>query len=177
MRSAGEFLAVGTVRRPHGVRGELLIALETDRPTAVYAAGRLLHLGDPTGRPTGRTLTVERARPFQDGLLLKLVELQGRTPEVEAMRGHSLLIPAAEAAPAAPDEVHYRDLLGMAVVAGGERVGTVRDVMETAGGELLVVQRQGRRELLVPFVREMVREIDREARTLTIEPPEGLLEL
>lgn len=171
-----DFLVVATVRRPHGVRGELYVALETDRPKSVFRVGRVLWIGDAEGRPLGGKLTVERARPMKDGMLLKLGELTSLTPEVEGLRGSSLLIPAAEAAPAQGDEVHYRDLRGMEVHHDGARVGVVEGVMETLGAELLVIRRSSGAELLLPFVKEWV-QVDRSARRIEIDPPAGLLEL
>jgi len=171
------WLVVATVRRPHGVRGELHLALETDRPDAVFQKGRTLHLGDDRGRPLGRQLTIGRARPFKDGLLLTVEEFTSLNPEVEALRGKSLLIPMEQAAPAGEGEIFYRDLLGCEVTVNGETIGTVKDLLPTAGAELLVVRRKGARELLVPFVAEMVRAIDVERRTVEIDPPEGLMDL
>lgn len=173
----GAYLVVATVRRPHGVKGEIALALETDRPNLVFRKGRRLLLGDARGRPTGGAVTVERARTVPDGLLLKAVEFQGRTPELEALRGRSLLIEVADAAPAAPDEVHYRDLLNARVVVREEQVGTVEQITETAAGELLIVRRTRGGELLIPLVRDWIRRFDVETRTLEIEPPEGLMEL
>jgi len=173
----GEYLVVATIRKPHGVRGELALMLETDRPGAVFRKGRRLILGDAIGRPLGRALTVERARSVPDGLLLKVAEFSARTPEVEALRGQSLLIRADEAAPTAADELHYRDLLGVRIVIEDREIGVVRDITETAAGELLVVQREVGGELLIPFVREWIRQVDLTARRLALEPPEGLLEL
>jgi 16S rRNA processing protein RimM len=161
-----EFLVVATVRRPHGVRGELYVALDTDRPKSVFRAGRVLWIGDSEGRPVGGKLTVERARPMKDGMLLKLGELASLTPEVEQLRGRSLMIPAADAAPDQPDEVHYRDLRGMEVHHDGARIGP----------ELLVIRRTTGAELLLPFVKEWVA-VDRSAKRIDIDPPEGLLEL
>jgi 16S rRNA processing protein RimM len=175
--AGGGYLIVATIRRPHGVKGELALALETDRPTLVFRKGRRLELGDERGRPIGGSLTVERARTVPDGLLLKAVEFGGRSPELEALRGRSLLIAAQEAAPAAPDELHYRDLIGAQVVVGAHVVGTVREITETAAGELLVLRREGGGELLIPFVRDWIRDYDAIQRRLAIEPPEGLLEL
>lgn len=171
-----DFLVVATVRRPHGVRGELYVALDTDRPQSVFRAGRVLWVGDSEGRALGGTLTVERARPMKDGMLLKLGELTSLTPEVEKLRGHSLMIPAADAAPDRQDEVHYRDLRGMEVRHAGAEIGVVTGVMETLGPELLVIRRAGGAELLLPFVKEWVT-VDRSARRIDISPPDGLLEL
>lgn len=171
------YLSVATIRKPHGVRGELAISLETDRPRAVFRAGRVLELGDATGRPIGAHLTVQRARPVTDGMILKSAEFDSRTPEVEALRGRTLLIPADQAAPVDEGEVHYRDLVGLRVVNGAEKVGVVREVLDTAAGEALAVRRSSRPELLIPFVAAWVKEIDREAGLLRLELPDGLLDL
>lgn len=175
--AGGEYLVVAIVRKPHGVRGEIALALETDRPTAVFRKGRRLLIGDARGRPVGGSLTVERARSIPDGLLLKTVEFVGRTPELEALRGRSLLIEVADAAPAGADELHYRDLLNVRILIAGREVGVVREITETAAGELLVVRRAEGGELLIPFVRDWIREVDLEARRIVMEPPEGLLEV
>jgi 16S rRNA processing protein RimM len=171
------WLVVGTVRKPHGVRGELQLALDTDRPEAVFTRGRVLEVGDARGRPLGRRYTVGRARPFKDGMLVTLEELTTRDDEVEQLRGMALMIPASEAAPADEGEVLYRDLIGCEVRVGGETIGTVKDLLPTRGTELLVIRRRGAKELLVPFVAEVVKSVDVEAKTVEIEPPEGLLDL
>lgn len=172
------YLVVATVRRPHGVKGELSLALETDRPRSVFRKGRRLLLGDAGGRPTGGGLTVERTRGAPGGgLLLKAEEYATRNPELEALRGRSLLISASEAAPADAGELHYLDLIGMAVTVEGRRIGTVRSITETPAGEILVLGREGGGELLMPFVRDWIRSVDEAARTMDMEPPEGLLEL
>lgn len=170
-------LVVATIRKPHGVRGELVLALDTDRPGAVFRKGRKLRLGDAQGRPLDAWMTVERTRPFKDGLLLKAAEHTALTPEVEALRGRCLLIAMEDAAPSDADEVHYRDLVGMKVTFGELTVGVIEAVAETAGGELLVVRRAGRDDLLLPFVGEWVKRVDREGKRLEIHPPEGMLEL
>ena len=120
---------------------------------------------------------MERARPFKGGLLLKVAGFTGRTPALDDLRGRSLLITAAEAAPVEADEVFYHQLVGLRVVAAGETVGKVREVYEAPGGLLLGVERAGRKELLLPFVREMVTAIDVEGGVLELDAPPGLLEL
>jgi len=174
---APEHLIVGTVQKPHGIKGELFVRLETDRPGEVFRPGRVLHLGDASGKPTGRTLTVERGRVFKGGLLLDTVELSSRTPEVENLRGHTLLISTAEAAPLDEGEVFLHDLMGMQVRSGEEVVGTVRDVYEAPSGYLLAVQREGKKEIMIPFVSGIVREVDLEGRVVHLDAPPGLLEL
>jgi 16S rRNA processing protein RimM len=172
-----EHLIVGTVAKPHGIRGELAVKVDTDNPASVFRAGRVLLLGDARGRPDGRTLTVERARPFKEGMLVRTREHTSRTAEVDALRGAVLLIPAGEAAPAADDEVFFHEVVGMRVRTAEAEVGTVRDLYESPGGFLLGVTAAEGKEVLVPFVREMVTRIDREAGVMEIAVPPGLLEL
>lgn len=174
--AAPEHLIVGTIQKPHGIKGELFVRVETDRPEVAFAPGRILALGDGEGKPVGSALTVERARPFKAGFLLKAPEVSTREAADE-LRGRTLLLPVEEAAPLEEGEVFVHDLVGMEVRAGEEPVGTVRDVYEVPGGHLLAVQRPGKGELMVPFVEAVVRGVDVEARVLEIDPPPGLLEL
>jgi 16S rRNA processing protein RimM len=175
--ASARYLAVGTVRRPHGVRGELSIAIDTDRPKSAFRVGRVLTVGDARGRPLDRQLTVERSRPFKDGLLVKFREVETLNAVAEALRGATLLIPESESSPLGQGEVFYHQLVGLRVVVGGEAVGTVREVLELPGAVTLAVQRPGAKELLVPFVRDWIRRLDVAEQTLEIEPPEGLLDL
>jgi 16S rRNA processing protein RimM len=171
-----EYLVVGTVRKPHGVQGELQVALDTDRPAQVFRPGRSLALGDASGRPSGRTVTVSRTRPFKEGLLVLLAESTDRNA-ADTLRGATFLIPLEESAPAGDDEVPVHRLVGSTVLVGDERIGTVREILDTAGAELLVIGRPNAPDALVPFVKEMVVRIDAERQEVVIDPPEGLLEL
>ncbi|HEU4884856.1 MAG TPA: ribosome maturation factor RimM [Longimicrobium sp.] len=176
--SSPEYLIVGTIQKPHGIKGELFVRLETDRPDAVFAAGRALMLGDGQGRPSDAVLTVERARAFKGGMLVKVAGQGARTPELDELRGRTLLIPRDQAAPPEEDEVFYHDLLGMKVVTAAEgEVGTIDDVYDAPAGPMLSVRRQGAKELLIPFARQMVRRVDVGEKVLELDLPAGLLEL
>jgi 16S rRNA processing protein RimM len=171
------FLIVGVVQKPHGIKGELFVRVETDRPDVVFRPGRVLRLGDAEGRPVEGSLTVERSRPFKGGVLLKVAEHAGRGDAQDAIRGRSLLIERTEAVALEEDEVYYHQLVGLKVISGEEVVGTVREVYEMPSGVMLGVERPGRRELLVPFVRQMLKRIDVAEGLLELEVLPGLLEL
>ena len=176
--SAPEHLIVGTVQKPHGIKGELFVRLETDRPDAVFTAGRALVLGDGDGRPSDQTLTIERTRAFKGGMLVKAAGHGARTAELEELRGRTLLIPRDQAAPPGEDEVFYHDLLGMKVVTAAEgEVGIVGEVYDAPAGPMLSVRREGAKELLIPFVRQMIRRVDAGEKVLELDLPAGLLEL
>jgi len=171
-----DLLIVARVRRAHGVRGELLVAVETDRPRHVFRPGRVLHLADGSARPTGRTLKLRKMRPITGGALLTLEGVEGKE-QADALRGHMFLIAQRDAAPAGAEEVHYRDLTGLTVWNEGVEIGPVEDILQNPAGELLVVRDRRRREVLIPFVKEHVIAVDLEAKELRLRLPEGLLDL
>lgn len=176
--SGPEYLIVGTIQKPHGIKGELFVRLETDRPDAAFAPGRVLHLGDAKGRRSDAVLTIDRARAFKGGMLMKVVEHTGRTPALEELRGRTLLIERGQAAALDEHEVFYHDLLGMRIVTAAEGdIGIIADVYDAPSGPLLSVKRQGGKELLIPFVRETIRRLDAAEGVLELEVPPGLLDL
>lgn len=177
MTERDDLVIVGRVRRPHGIRGELLIEVITDEPDAVYASGRRV-LADPLAnepRDDRLSLTIEHSRPFKEGLLVTFREIPDRTT-AERWNGRYLMVPGDELSPPAEGEVYVHELPGMSVeLVSGEVVGTVADVFEVPQGLLLEVAREGGK-VLVPFADDIVIEVDRERRLVRIDPPEGLLE-
>ena len=176
MATRDDLVVVGRVRRPHGVRGEVLIEPLTDEPDAVYAPGRRV-FGGTSESPMDEapTLTVIETRPFKDGLLVRFEEIGDRTA-AELWNGRLLFVPEDVLTPLGEGEVYQHELKGMTVeLSSGEVVGTVADVFEVPQGLLLDVARE-RGTVLVPFSGEIVVDVDRARRVVRIDPPAGLLE-
>ncbi len=176
MATRDDLVVVGRVRRPHGVRGEVLIEPLTDEPDAVYASGRRV-FGGTSESPIDEapTLTVIETRPFKDGLLVRFEEIGDRTA-AGLWNGRLLFVPEDELTPLGEGEVYQHELKGMTVeLSSGEVVGTVADVFEVPQGLLLDVARE-RGTVLVPFSGEIVVDVDRARRVVRIDPPAGLLE-
>lgn len=173
----GPYLIVGTVRKPHGIRGEVFVQLESDRPEHVFVPGRKLSVGAPDGVPGGGELTVERVRPFKGGILLKVEEHGERGVELDALRGCELLVRGDAIAPLEEGEVFSHDLVGARVAAGEREVGVVTDVIDAPAGQLLEVRRPDGSAVLIPLIAEVVKRLDTAAGRVEIEPPAGLLEL
>ena len=176
MTTRDDLVIVGRIRRPHGVRGELLIEVITDEPDAVYASGRRVFAGaDGNTADDATVLTVVETRPFKDGLLVRFDEIADRTT-AELWNGRLLFVPEHELTPPREGEVYVHELQGMTVeLSSGEVVGTVADVFEVPQGLLLDIARE-RGTVLVPFTDEVIVDVDRERRVVRIDPPAGLLE-
>lgn len=168
-------LVVGRVGRAHGVRGEVTVDVRTDDPAGRFAAGTTLH----TDRDDGHTLTVAATRRHAGRMLVRFVGVDGRTA-AEELRGVSLLVDAVDVpVPDDPDEFHDVQLLGLRVeTTDGREVGTVADILHHAQ-DVLVLRSAGDpgREILIPFVREIVPVVEPTAGRIVVDPPSGLLDL
>ena len=170
-------LAVGLLKKPHGVKGDALIFPLTDAPGEVFTAGRVLAVLDRDGRPVGEELVVVRARAYHRAWLVHFEGVEDRTA-LEAVRERYLGVAVGDARPLRDGEFYLHELIGLRVeLKDGAPVGTVRDVYEAPQGYLLGVRAEGGKEHLVPFNPGIVRRVDRAERRVVITPPDGLLEL
>src|SRR4051794_11972006 len=122
-------------------------------------------------------LTVESARWHSGRLLVAFTGVSDRTA-AQALRNTMLVVDSASSPSVDEDEYWDHQLVDLAAVTtDGSPLGTVTDILHPPGGDLLVVRRPDGGELLVPFVRAIVPTVDLDARTVVVDPPEGLLEL
>lgn len=176
--SSPELVIVGRLRKSHGLRGELLVEPITDAPAEVFSVGRRLFAGDAEGEPLPDPpeLVVRESRAHNNGLLVVLFDGMRDRDEAARWTNRYLFAPASELEPPAAGEVYVHELAGMRVVLeSGELVGTVRDVFELPQGLALDVTRAGG-TVLIPFNEVFIHEVRREARTVVIAPPPGLLD-
>jgi 16S rRNA processing protein RimM len=178
--AAGDLVVVGRVRKSHGVRGELVVESMTTAPETVLAAGRRLLGGTPDGRPlrTPRELTVRRATPFKGGWILSVTSIDDRN-EADLWRDRTLLVREGELPPPADDEVHYHDLVGLAVeLQDGTPVGEIVALYELPQGLAFDVKRAAPAAgtVLLLYRPEVVAEVDLTRRVVVVTPPEGMLE-
>ena len=166
-------LVVGRIGHAHGVKGEVSVEVRTDDPDRRFADGSVLATDPPERGP----LTVERIRPHHGRMLVQFAEVNDRTA-AETLRGTLLVVDAASAGETEDGEWWDHDLIGLvAVTTDGTKLGSVTDVVHVPGAPLLAVTTDGGRELLVPFVADIVPEVDVDGGRLVVEPPPGLLEL
>ncbi|WIK82699.1 ribosome maturation factor RimM [Micrococcus lylae] len=161
------------IGKPHGIRGEVTVQLFTDDPETRFAPGSVLTAEGPAGTPA--ELTVTRARWNKQILVLGFEQSPDRNA-AEALRGTQLF--AAPEDRAEDDEWYEDDLLDLAVEADGRHIGTVVGLITGPAQDLLEIVVEGRDEpVLVPFVEEIVPEVDEERGAVLLTPPPGLLDL
>lgn len=167
-------VTVGRIGRPHGVRGDVVVGVRTDEPELRFAPGSRLDT-DPVG---AGPLTVSSIRWHSGELLVRFDGISDRTT-ASGLGGTWLLVDAATiGATGDPDEFHDTDLIGLAVrTADGQAIGAVGDVLHSGQDVLVVRPARGGTDILVPFVRAIVIEVDVAGGVLVIDPPVGLLNL
>ncbi len=169
------YLAVGRLRKPHGLKGEFAIFPLTAEPETVFAPGRRLVRMGLDGAVLGEPIEVERSRGFHREWLVKFRGVEVRD-ETDNWRGQFLGAPAEELTPPADGEVYLHELEGFAVQAeDGTAYGLVSGLIELPAGVALEVQGP-KREFLLPFIKQFVREVRRDDRVLVVVLPEGLLD-
>jgi 16S rRNA processing protein RimM len=168
-----DMAVVGRVARPHGIRGQVIVNLETDFPELRFRAGAELFVKRDG---TADRVIIDTVR-FQQGRPVLGVRGIEDVDAARGLAGAELRIPRDQLAEL-PSGVFYRhDLVGCDVVTvRGSTVGTVAEVEGTLGGSRLVLDTPSG-EVLVPLAVDICVEIAPASRRIVIDPPEGLLDL
>lgn len=167
-------VVIARIVKARGIRGEVACSVETDFPERFDELERVT-----VWMPDGKylSLAVEDHWFHMDRVILKFAGYDTMTA-AEGLLGGRLVISESDALELEENEYHEYDLVGATVVTSeGRRIGSVTRVMRTGGADLLVVEGDARREILIPFVDEICTEVDVEARRITLDPPDGLLDL
>ena len=167
-------IIVGRVGRPHGVRGDVVVGVRTDDPGARFSVGTRLD----TDRSQAGPLTVAATRWQSGELIVRFKGVADRTAASE-LTGTWLSVDSGTLEPLDdPDEFRDHELIDLTVrTADGEVVGVVTDVLHHGQDLLAVSPAAGGADILVPFVRAIVTEVDIRAGVLVIDPPPGLVNL
>ena len=120
-------------------------------------------------------MTVEAARAHQRRLLVKFEEVTDRNT-ADSLRGTVFYAPPLDSDDD-DDGFYDHELEGLRVIHDDANIGEVTGVLHGPAGEILEVRLSGGKDVLVPFVHAIVPEVDLDAGTCTITPPDGLLEL
>ncbi len=168
-------IAVGVIRKAHGVRGEASVEPWSDAPER-FDDLETVTLVSPDEAQT-RDVRIEHVRTHAGRALVKFAGIE--TPEeVQLLHNWTLEIPEEEARELEEDEYFLHDLPGLTLVdAGGRERGVVIDVYEGGGGILLNVRRPDGKEFELPFAADICTEIDLAAKRIVVAIPEGLDDL
>ena len=163
---------VGRLGRAHGVRGE--IGLDRVELTAeeLAAVSDFVWEGPAGAR---RELRLVTARPAGGRVLIQFENVDDRD-QASALAGGALLADRSRLPDPGPGELYVFQLMGLRVVdVGGRELGVIEDVLRTGANPVYVVR--GAREILIPAIEPVVRNVDLESGVVTVDLPPGLEDL
>lgn len=168
-----DLLKVGVITSTHGIRGEVKVFPTTDD------ARRYLDLKEiilNTGKEK-KILEIEKVRFFKNMVILKFKGLDNIN-DVEQYRQKELYVTREQAVPLEENEYFIADLIGLKAVSDeGEDLGEIADVLQTAANDIYVIKKAGISDLLVPAIKECVKNVNLEAGTIELHLLPGLREV
>ncbi|PKO21365.1 MAG: 16S rRNA processing protein RimM [Chloroflexi bacterium HGW-Chloroflexi-1] len=166
---APHYMAIGKIVGPHGIRGEVKVAVLTDYPER-FQPGARIYLGSEAAAAPAEIVA---ARPHKNLLLVLLASVPDRNA-AELLRDKYLLIPEDQAMPLGEHENYAHDLIGLAVeTVDGEALGRLTEILFTGANDVYVVA-GSEGELLLPALREVVLQVDLAAGKMVVALPDGL---
>lgn len=171
MASPDDWVCLGVVGRPHGIKGLVRVRPFTEDPEAIAAYGPL------TDRKTGRRFTLTVANVTKGMVIARIEGVEDRDAADE-LKGTELWADRGVLPEIEEEEAFYHhDMIGLrAVGADGKAIGEVVGIENYGAGDLLELRTLEGRVVLVPFTRAMVPEVDIEGGRVVIEPTAGLLD-
>ncbi|WP_053701987.1 ribosome maturation factor RimM [Streptomyces sp. WM6368] len=166
-------LVVARIGRAHGIKGEVTVEVRTDEPELRLSPGAVLKTEPATVGP----LTIETGRVHSGRLMLRFAGVKDRTG-AEALR-NTLLIAEVDPSelPEEEDEYYDHQLMDLDVVLeDGTEIGRITEISHLPSQDLFIVERPDGSEVMIPFVEEIVAEIDLEEQRCVITPPPGLID-
>lgn len=161
-----DFVTIGTIVTPHGVRGDVRIIPQTDFPErffemeTCYIGGELYH--------------ITNARSHKKFIILTFAEVKDRNAaelivrkDIEVTRDELVELPEGQ--------YYIFDMIGLTVVdTEGQILGTLKEVLQPGANDVYVVEQEGQQDLLLPNIESVVLDIDMENKKITVNPPEWI---
>jgi 16S rRNA processing protein RimM len=170
---ASELVVIARAVKTRGLKGEVVAELLTDFPARFEELEELVLVSPGGERKTGR---LEDFWFQNDRVILKLADYDD-VDKAKELVGYEFAVPESERVPLPSDQYYDWELEGCTVKVGDESIGKVQSVIKTGGAEILLIADENGKEQLVPLAESIVVEIDAAAKTIVIDPPEGLLDL
>lgn len=170
-----ELYDIGRITRPHGLRGEVRVQIITDFPERFQAMDSVI-VQTPDG--VRRRYNINGVR-FHKGFVILQLEGVDTVEDAQRLRNSLLRVTRDELVPLPPGHYYISDLIGLEVYTEfGELLGTVSDVLQPGANDVYVVRpaAEGTEEILLPAIRDVVKDIDLESGRITVHLLPGLIE-
>jgi 16S rRNA processing protein RimM len=161
-----EFITIGRVLAPWGVKGKLKVKIETDFPQR-FASGAKVYISQ-------QPMTIDSAEQHREKLVVKFSAIDS-IEEAQKLQGKTIEIPHSQVQPLPEGQYYHFQMIGLEVrTTQGELLGKISEILTTEGNDIYIV-RSAKGEILIPAIEDVVKSVDLEQGHVVIEPIEGLL--
>lgn len=166
-----QFYDVAKILTTHGLQGEVKVALITDFPNNRFAAGSRLALKDDHNL----VLTVKSGRPFKQFWLVTFEEIDD-IEQAEKLKGKVLVVSQENQQELSAGSYYYHDIIGCQVIDNGNKevIGKITDIEAPGANDIWLVKEKNGNEFWLPYIKDVVKEIDIENQKIYVELMEGL---
>ena len=166
-----EWATIGKVVALFGIHGELKVHLLTDVPN------RFAELGAVYVGPDHIRRLIQSVRPYKGEMIVLKLEGIDDANTAESLRDQNLAIPASELAQLPPDSYYQHDILGLSVITlAGQKLGSIVDIIVTGSNDVYVIKALNGSQILIPAIKDVIKQVDLIRRTMYIDPLPGLLD-
>jgi 16S rRNA processing protein RimM len=166
-----EWATIGKVVALFGIRGELKVLLLTDIPN------RFAGLGAVYAGPDHIRRLIQSVRPYKGEMIVLKLEGIDDANTAESLRDQNLAIPVSELAQLPPDSYYQHDILGLMVITlDGQKLGSIVDIIVTGSNDVYVIKVPNGSQVLIPAIKDVIKQVDLIRRTMYIDPLPGLLD-
>ncbi|MET3318463.1 UNVERIFIED_ORG: 16S rRNA processing protein RimM [Peribacillus simplex] len=166
---------VGKIVNTHGLLGEVRVISSTDFPEKRFKVGNTLHLFRETEKKP-LPLIIRSHRNHKNFNLLTF-ENYYNVGQVEAFRNGVLKIKEAQLGKLDEGEFYFHEIIGCSVFTDeGVEIGEIIEVLTPGANDVWVIKKAGSKDILIPYIDQIVKEVDISAKKVIITPMEGLLD-
>jgi 16S rRNA processing protein RimM len=164
------YLNVGFLRRPHGVRGEIMLEIQTEQ-TEIFVPEYRVYIGEKY-----LPHTIASSRPHRQGILISFEGIRDRD-EIGKFRNTHLYAKISDLPALPEDEFYDHEIIGLEIINDEteESLGVIKEIIKTGANDVYVVKQKSGREILLPVIPDVILEIDLESKKIYVALLEGLI--
>jgi 16S rRNA processing protein RimM len=169
-----KYFNVGKIVNTHGINGEVRVISRTDFADERYTPGRKIYLFMAgSSDPVELVITTHRMHK-----LFHLLTFEGyeNVNDVEKMKGSILKIHESQQTELEEDEYYFHEIIGCIIfTTKGEEIGEIKEILTPGANDVWVVEGRTGKDILIPYIEQVVKKVDVKEKIILIEPMDGLL--
>ena len=165
------YLAIGLLRRPHGVRGEIMLEIQTNQPEQ-FSAGATFYVGKEY-----LPLTIATKRQHNKGFLLSFEGINDRD-EIGCFRNYHIYTKIIDLPSLPEGQFHNHQLIGLKVIEKEtqETLGELKEIIKTGANDVYLVKDESGREILLPAIPAVILDVELADRQMSVFLLPGLVD-